>query len=388
MPEEARSKRITRKIDMNEVLYLDNAATTIPDDGCLTASFAELKNGGFYNPSALYRGGLSEKRKIGEIRKTLCSFFGNNYDAVFTSCGSEADNMAVFSFAVRGNAVTDSGEHSAIYNAFKELKNRGLETRFAALNKNGSVNVEKLLELIDEKTTFVSIVHVNNETGAINDVNDIAERVKKINPSIIFHVDGVQGFLKIPFKPNKHVDLYSVSAHKICALKGVGALVYRKGLHLRPLIIGGGQEDGLRSGTENTFGLSVFDKAMKKYCDVSGNFERIQLANARFKELMSSHVKFISDNNCSPYILSFSAEGVKAEIIQRVADDNGLILGTGSACSSKIGISRIITACGYDKKTAEGVLRASFIFSSDVKQAEDAADILIPIIENLRKALR
>lgn len=373
---------------MSEVLYLDNAATTVPDEECLSAAVAELKNGGFYNPSALYRGGVSEKRKIEKIRKTLCSFFGNGYDAVFTSCGSEADNMAVFSFARRGNAVTDAGEHSAIYNAFKELKNRGIETRFAALKKNGAVNVDSLLELIDEKTTFVSVVHVNNETGAINDVNDIAERVKKKNPSVVFHVDGVQGFLKIPFKPTNNIDLYSVSAHKICALKGVGALVYRKGMHLHPLIIGGGQEGGLRSGTENTFGLSVFEKSMKKYCGVAENFDRIKLVNKRFKELTAPYVKFISDDNCSPYILSFSVEGVKAEIIQRVADDNGLILGTGSACSSKIGTSRIISACGYDKKTSEGVLRASFIFSSDEKQAETAANILIPIIENLKRALR
>ena len=373
---------------MIQPIYLDNAATTVPDEECLSAALGELKDNGFYNPSALYRGGINAKKKIDAARKTLCSFFGSGYDAVFTSCGSEADNMAVFSFARRGNAVTDSGEHSAINNSFKELKNRGVETRFAPLNKNGSVNVDKLPELIDEKTTFVSVVHVNNETGAINDVNAIAALVKKKNPSVVFHVDGVQGFLKIPFKPSKDIDLYSVSAHKICALKGTGALVYRKGLHLHPLIIGGGQESGLRSGTENTFGISVFENAMKKFADVAANYEKAAKVNARFKQLIAPYVQFISDDGCSPYILSFSAVGVKAEIIQRVADDNGLILGTGSACSSKHGTSRIITACGYDKKISEGVLRASFIYGDTEDRAEAAANILIPIIQNLRKALR
>ena len=370
------------------IIYFDNAATTVPDEECLTAALKELKDGGFYNPSALYRGGVAQKRKLDEARKTLLSFFGGAYDAVFTSCGSEADNMAVFSSATRGNAVTDSGEHSAIYNSFKELNNKGVETRFAPLEKNGGVNVEKLLELIDDKTRFVSIAHVNNETGAINDINSIAERVKKKNPSVVFHSDGVQGFLKIPFRPNNYIDLYSVSAHKICALKGVGALVFRKNLPVHPIIIGGGQENGKRSGTENTFGISIFEKAMKKYSDVSANFEKIKQVNARLKELLAPYVVFVSDEECSPYILSFSAVGVKAEIIQRVCDDNGLILGTGSACSSKIGVSRIITNCGYDKKTAEGVLRASFVFDTDIGQAEDAANRLIPIIENLRKALR
>jgi len=372
---------------MNKVIYLDNAATTVPDEECLNSALVELKNAGFYNPSALYRGGVSEKKKIDSIRNELRLLFGSEFEAVFTSCGSEADNMAVFSFARRGNAVTDAGEHSAIYNSFKELKNRGVETRIAPLKKNGAVDVEKLIELVDDKTSFVSVVHVNNETGAINDINTIAALVKKKNPSVIFHSDGVQGFLKVPFRPNGFIDLYSISAHKICALKGVGALIYRKGLAVKPLIFGGGQEGGLRSGTENTFGISVFGKAVSKYSD-ENYYHKVKNINNIFRNKIAKYVKFISDENCSPYILSFSAEGVKAEIIQRVADDNGLILGTGSACSSKIGVSRIIQNCGYDKKTAEGVLRISFIYLTSEAEAEEAAERLIPIIENLKKALK
>lgn len=373
---------------MGDRIYFDNAATTLPDEECLEKAIDELKHDGFYNPSALYRGGVEEKKKIESARKTLCSFFGGSFDAVFTSCGSEADNMAVFSFARRGKAITDEGEHAAIYNSFKELKNRGVDTALAPLRKNGAVDVEKLLDLVDEKTTFVSIVHVNNETGAINDVNEIAKLIKRKNPSVIFHSDGVQAFLKVPFKPNEYIDLYSVSAHKICALKGVGALLYRKNLHPHPLIFGGGQENGLRSGTENTLGISVFEKAMKKFSAVKRNYDAISEVCAAFKNKLAPYVRFISDETCSPYVVSFSAEGVKAEIIQRVCDDRSLVLGTGSACSSKIGISRVIRSCGYDKRTAEGVIRASFVFGTTVAEAERAADILIEVIENLRKALR
>lgn len=372
----------------NKIIYFDNAATTVPDEQSFDLAAAELMENGFYNPSALYRGGIAEKKKIDAVRKNLLSFFGNRYDAVFTSCGSEADNMAVFSFARRGNAVTDAGEHSAIYNSFKELKNRGVETRIAPLEKNGGVNVDKLLELIDEKTSFVSIVHVNNETGAVNDVNAIAELVKKKNASVVFHVDGVQAFLKIPFKPNSYIDLYSLSAHKVCALKGVGALIYKKGLAVHPVVYGGGQENGLRSGTENTFGIAVFGNAITKFSDVENNYERAKKLNDLFRCRMNGCVRFISDEKCSPYVLSFSTDGVKGEIVQRLADDSSLIIGTGSACSSKIGVSRIITACGYDKKTSEGVLRVSFIYSTTEEEVVRAADILISIIEKLRKALR
>lgn len=372
----------------NKLIYFDNAATTIPDEESFSSASAELFSDGFYNPSALYRGGIAEKKKIDCVRKTLCSFFGKQYDAIFTSCGSEADNMAVFSFARRGNAVTDAGEHSAIYNAFKELSNRGVETRIAPLEKNGSVNIDKLLDLVDENTSFVSVAHVNNETGAVNDVNYIASEIKKKNPRLVFHVDGVQAFLKIPFMPNQHIDLYSVSAHKIRALKGVGALVYKKGLHIRPIIFGGGQELGIRSGTENTFGISVFGYAMKKFADVEKNYERVKTLNKLFKERMCSSVRFISDEKCSPYILSFSTEGIKGEIIQRLADDRSLIIGTGSACSAKIGVSRIITACGYDKKISEGVLRVSFIYDTTEDDVNRACDILISVIEKMRETLK
>lgn len=372
----------------NNLIYLDNAATTIPDAESLAKAADNMLNDGFYNPSALYSGGMSVKKHIENIRKELIAFMGGAYDIVFTASGSEADNLAIFSCGKRGNIVTDQGEHSAVFNSFKELKNRNVEVRFAPLNKNGSVNQEKLLSLIDDNTTFLSISHVNNETGAVNPVNEIAKQVKKKNSNVIVHCDGVQAFLKIPFKPAAEIDLYAVSAHKICALKGVGALFYKKNLTLHPIIFGGGQEKGLRSGTENTFGINVFYNSFLKYKDVEKLYGYVYHIKELFIKNLSDDTVLISDEQCSPYIISFSIPGVKAEIMQRVLDDKGIVVGTGSACSSKVGVSRIISSCGYDKKTAEGVLRVSFIYTTKEEDVVYAAKTICECAKLLKRALK
>ena len=369
-------------------IYLDNAATTKPNSDILRQVCESTLTDGFYNPSALYSSGRKIRKQIDEARAQALTLFPTGYDLIFTSCGTEADNLAVFSFAKRGNVVTCMAEHSAINNSFSQLKQRGLDVRFAPVEKNGAVNVEKLLTLIDDKTTFVSIVHVNNETGAINDVNKIATLVKQRNPSTIFHTDGVQAFLKIPFKMSNNVDLYSISAHKICALKGVGALIYKKNLHLNAQIFGGGQEKNFRSGTENVFGIEVFKHAIQKYSNVQQNFENANALKQIFCENISREVVFVSSEDASPYVISISIPGIKAEILQRVLDDNGVLVGTGSACSAKIGTSRIINACGLEKRLAEGVIRISFGFTTTENEVLTATKIINDCIAQLRKNLK
>ena len=200
-----------------QTIYMDNAATTQPCGESVARAEQYLKEN-YFNPSAMYKEGFALSRELKAAREKLVSYVADtaSYDLTFTSCGTEADNTAVFGYARRGNAVTSAGEHSAILAPFAELKNRNVaETRFAPLEADGRVNVGKLLELVDEKTTFVSVMHVNNETGAINDINAVAKKVKEKNPRVVFHSDGVQGFGKIPFRLGKEVDLYSLSAHKI-----------------------------------------------------------------------------------------------------------------------------------------------------------------------------
>ena len=375
------------------MIYLDNAATTKPDCECIKKAEKYLTEY-FYNPSALYAEGYALHREIEESRKNILNTIANdaNFEIVFTSCGSEADNHALFCGGKRGNVVTTLGEHSAIFSTANELKQRGIEVRFAPLNLDGAVNVEELLKLVDSKTSLVSVIHVNNETGAINDVNTIAKRVKAINPNSLFHSDGVQAFGKIPFRLAKEIDLYSISAHKIGALKGCGALIKRKSLVLKPFIFGGGQEKGLRSGTENVFGIKVFEYAsQKKYVNIKENFEKVRCLKERLINLLDTNLfKIISSDNSSPYILSVIALGVRGEIILHEVNDKGLVIGTGSACSSneKKRYSRVVLACGIEEKLADGVLRLSFSSDTTVEEIEEAAEILNNTVKNRMEIMK
>ncbi len=371
------------------MIYLDNAATTKPLFAALNQSEKFLEEF-YFNPSALYRGGLSVHETIEDARKELLSRFPSGYDAFFTSCGSEGDNTAVFSYAKRGNAVTTAGEHSAVYESFRALEKRGISVRYAGLNPNGSVNEEKLLSLIDSKTSFVSVVHVNNETGAINDIDSLAAKAKKINPSLIFHSDGVQAFGKLPYEMTSAVDAYTVSAHKIGGLKGTGALVYQKKKIPAPLIYGGGQENGRRSGTENVFGIAVFSEAMKiRLPSVRVNYERIRKVRDLFlSRLDRENVEILSGENSSPYIVSFSAKGLRGEVIQHMAEDLGVVIGTGSACSSRHRHSRILTECGYSPSVLDGALRVSFCPETEENEAVIAAETLNGCISKLKGIMK
>lgn len=376
------------------MIYLDNAATTKPSEKAFERATIYVTEK-FYNPSALYKEGFAVQSELKKARSALLSKVADEsaFELVFTSCGSESDNQAIFSFARRGNAVTTAGEHSAVSATFQELKTRGVaEPRFAPLNKDGSVNVEKLLALVDDKTSFVSVMHVNNEIGAINDVNQIAKLVKAKNPRVIFHSDGVQAYGKLPFKLAKEVDLYSVSAHKIGGLKGVGALIKRKSLVLPAYIIGGGQENGRRSGTENTFGIMQFVYAAEeKFATIKDDYTRLSEYRERLWSALDKDVYTrLSTENGTPYILSVSAVGLRGEVLLHMANDKGLIIGTGSACSSnaKNRYSKVILACGYDEKTADGVLRLSFSPSTTEEDIERAAQILNEIGNDLKKRMK
>lgn len=364
------------------MIYLDNAATTKPSVSAFQRA-TEYVTEKFHNPSGMYNEGFALQGELKKARSVLLSKVADEsaFELVFTSCGTEADNQAIFSFAKRGNAVTTAGEHSAVSAAFLELKNRGtIDARFAPLQKDGKVDVNALLALVDEKTSFVSVMHVNNEIGAINDVNTIAKLVKQKNPRVIFHCDGVQAYGKIPYKLSRDIDLYSISAHKIGGLKGVGGLIKRKSLQLPPYLYGGGQEGGRRSGTENVMGIMHFQYAVEeKFATLKADYDRVKGYREQLWQSLDKTVYMrLSSEDATPYILSVSARGLRGEILLHMANDKGLIVGTGSACSSnaKHRYSKVILACGYDEKTADGVLRLSFSPQTTEEEIEQAADVL------------
>jgi len=373
------------------MIYLDNAATTKPSITALEKA-QKFNEDAYFNPSALYLGGILAQNEIKQAKEVLLSMLGAiNHDIIFTSCGSESDNQAIFCAVKRGTFVTTEGEHSAVYKSFIALKDAGFKVHFAPLNKNGSVNTEKLYEFIKNTpdVTFVSIVHVNNETGAINDINKIAKNVKAINDKIVFHSDGVQGFGKLYYKLAPEVDLYSVSAHKIHALKGVGALYKKKGLNIKPLIYGGGQESGLRSGTENVFGIKVFEYASKeKASSLKEDYKKMSKLKEIFLSILTlENFTIISDENCSPYILSLSANGLKGEVITHTLENDGIVIGNGSACSAKTPHSRVLTACGYSREVLDGVVRISFSKFNTEDEVIFSANALNNAVKKLKEVM-
>ena len=364
-------------------IYLDNAATTAPDKEILNNAVKEYGDN-FFNPSALYREARAVKKTVEDSRaKILAHFKGKKM--IFTSCGTEADNTAVFSFARRGNIVTTAGEHSAVFKAFEFLKQKGVEVRYAKLKYGGGVDETDLLSKIDKDTCFCSVVHVNNETGAINDVNSIAKKIKAINPRTVFHTDAVQSCLKLTYSFSDDVDLISLSAHKFKALKGVGALIFNENIHINPLIHGGGQEGGSRSGTENVLGIKVFGDCFFKYAPlVKSNFERVSEIKREFiSRLDEKYFKILSPVDSSPYVLSLSAPKLRGEVLQTVMDDLGVIIGKGSACSSKAPHSRVLKAFENDRDVLDGVIRVSFIFDTDKSEAIRAAKLLNDTVKKL-----
>ena len=377
------------------MIYLDNAATTRPNRRAVERATEYLCDR-FFNPSAYYKEGVALKREIEGAREYLLSTIASKdeWKLVFTSCGTESDNQALFSFARRGNFVTTAGEHSAIYQTANELKQRGIDVRFAPLAPDGSVKREELLKLVDEKTSLVSVIHVNNETGAINDVNALSKAVKAINPRAYFHSDGVQAFGKIPYRLGAGVDLYSFSAHKIGGLKGIGGLFVRKKAYnaLRPFVFGGGQEDGRRSGTENVFGICQLRYAAEeKFAALQEDYERIKgYSEDLFSLLSPSLFVRLSPQSGTPYILLLSVPGVKGEVFLLILDDKGVLVGKGSACSSnsKNRFSRVLLSCGVKETVADGVIRISFSPETTKDEIMQAAKILNESAVELKERMK
>ena len=369
------------------MIYFDNAATTRPSVDAL--QFAQKFNTELYfNPSALYKCGLSCMKEIRSSKEKILKCLGaNSHEIIFTSCGTESNNLAIFGAVKRGVYVTDKGEHASVFKCFLEKRNDGEKVEFINLNKDGSVNCNLLYDYVqNNRVDFVSIMHVNNETGAINDINAISKKLKEINPKILFHSDGVQAFGKIPYKIADTVDYYSISAHKINGLKGTGALIKRKNAKLSPFLFGGGQENGLRSGTENIFGIKVFEAVTDSHFkNLYENFNEVnKLKNFIVDNLNKENFAIISGQNSSPYILSISACGLRGEVVMHMLENSEIYVGNGSACSSKNRFSRVIESCGYGNDVLDGVIRISFSPENTLSEAKILVDELNSAVEKLK----
>lgn len=348
------------------MIYLDNCATTKMYEELLE-DIKKYSVDMYYNPSALYGRASKIKKDISlEKDKILKIIGGANGKLVFTASGSESDNLAILgSKKFNGGRVLISAlEHSAVYNTAMSLESKGYNVEVVPVDRFGKVDIEKFSQMLDKNVMLVSIMHVSNETGSINDIKRLVEIVREKSPRAIFHSDGVQavGKIKVNVK-DLGVDLYSISAHKFHGMKGVGALYVKNGIHLNPIIYGGGQEGGLRSATENVTGIFTMSKALEmtlKNLDISKNMNNLEYLRG---ELLQINPKFIINTDfsaCVGCILSFSIPNTRGEVLVHLLEDNGVIVGTGSACSSNSQTHRVPSALGLDKVYHQGMIRLSF----------------------------
>jgi cysteine desulfurase len=376
------------------VIYLDNAATTKMRDECLGV-IAEYSCSRFFNPSAPYKPSADVSREIKDARESLKRLLhAPDGDIIFTASGTEADNLAVLCAprGKRNKALVSASEHSAVYASACELEARGCEVVYLPVADGAAVDLSALKGVLDDSVGLVSVMHVNNETGAVNDLAKIAALIKKHAPGALFHSDGVQAFGKIPVNLiNSGVDMYSLSAHKIHGPKGVGALFVKKGVRLKPVMFGGGQENGLRSATENVPGILAFAAAAEHAVrDLPSNLAKITALRAEYSGKILAAVPNVIVNGGaenSPNILNLAFKDLRGEVLLHALEKRGIYIGTGSACSSKKH-ARISGLLNLPDAYAEGVVRLSFSACNTPTETDTVVDAIVAECEVLRKFKR
>lgn len=378
---------------MEHKIFLDNASTTKIDEQVNQLIFkTNLEN--FFNPSALYHESVLIKQSIDDATIKLAQMLKiNPKNIIFTSGATEANNLAIMgSLTSKKGAeyIFSSGEHPSVFNVAKALEQKGYIVHYVNLKTDGTIDLEHLQSLLNEHTHFVSIMYVSNETGAINDIPQISRIIKKYNNNIIFHVDGVQAFGKIPVDLS-NVDAFTISAHKFYGPKGVGLLYYKNINVLKPQILGGGQQNNNRSGTENVSGILglclaselALQNLNENYQKVSG-FRDIFLQKIQ-KDLCDFDYLINQSENNSPYILSISFKGLKAEVLMHMLDEKGVIIGTGSACSSKKQENRVLNNMHKKAEYIKGSVRISFSAQNTFDEIVSASKIFTNTVKQLYK---
>ncbi len=375
--------------------YLDNSATTRPCAAAVEAMVKCMTNG-FYNPSSVYKPAVEAFQQVRACRELILSaLHAGEHALVFTSGGTEANNLAVIGTVerMRGKQIVavSAVEHPSVMESFRELERLGHEVRVIPVGLDGGLDWDFLAKALDDGASFISCMQVNNETGALLDV----ERLHRlVNGRAVIHVDGVQGFLRAPIDM-KLVDLYSLSSHKIHGPKGEGALVYKKKIRFMPRQIGGGQEGGLRSGTENTPGIAGMMAAVQDMLSMGlGMRDALMEKKLKLIEAFRSAVPEMLINGpepeqAAPHIVNISFPGVRGEVMLHALESEGVYASTGSACSSKkLKVSGVLTSMGIAPSRAEWALRFSLSPHTTDEEIAYAAERLGALYQQLKKYAR
>ena len=361
--------------------YLDNSATTPLCQEAITAMTNAMAR--FGNPSSLHALGAEALMALDNARQNISAFLGcEAKELYFTSGGSEANNTALFGAARamkrRGKRIiTTAIEHHSVLNAAKALEGEGFEVIYLEPNSEGVVTAEMVADALTDDTVLVSIMYVNNETGAIMPISEIASAIKASGCGAIFHTDCVQAFGKLPFTVRSlGADLVSVSGHKIHAPKGVGALYVKNGCRILPFIYGGGQEKGMRSGTEPTLLIEGFSAAVSALPELKGELNRIGALRDKCVNGLKAlkGVTINSGEGALPYIINISVAGIRSEVMLHWLESKGIYVSSGSACA-KGESSHVLSAQGVSRQSADSAVRISmshFTTEEDIDALIDA----------------
>lgn len=380
------------------MIYFDNSATTqvFPESAERTYHAMTVD---FYNPAGAYGAAYSVEKQVERARSNIADYLHVSPSEIYyTSGATESNNIAVFGMvsSARGKKriITTMIEHPSVYESIRFAASRfGFEIVYAPLNDDGTINLKEFLELLDDRTFLVSIMHVNNELGSVNDLSSIADSIHRNAPEAVFHSDGVQAFLKTDLV-SLPCDLYSVSGHKFHAPKGVGFLYMKKGIRNTGGQIGGGQENNFRSGTTNVPGILGMDTALSIYrSNLPAWHEHMRTVKKRLfcnlSTIPDTLLNGPSVESGAPHILNMSFLGVRAEVLLHALEQHGVIVSTGSACSSKkLGKNRILSSVGITGNRQEGAVRFSFSPMNTVEEADIASSVIEEQVRFLRRYKR
>ena len=383
------------------MIYFDNAATTrAADEVAERVRYMLLEN--FGNPSAQSMMGVRAENELNDARKIMAKSINALPEEIyFTSGGTEDDNWAIFGTAEGykrsgKHIITTSIEHPAVAEPMERLRQKGWDITVLDVDKNGYIDLDALRDSIRDDTVLVSIILVNNEVGTIQDAAAVGKLIKEKNPKTLFHVDAVQAFGKYPIDVRKMgIDMLSMSGHKIHGPKGVGFFYMKKGLKVRPIIYGGGQERGQRSATENTPGIVGLAKAVELAMEnMDASHEKVMevkrtLAEGILRDIPKTHINGPSIEEASPYVLNVSFNGLRSEVLLHALEEKEVYVSAGSACSSKKkGGSHVLRSIGLSEERIEGAIRFSFCRYNTVDEAAACLEILKEKTAFLRKYMR
>lgn len=381
-------------------VYLDNSATTRCFDEVAQLTHKILCEH-YGNPSSMHHKGVEAEQYVRDARETLAKILKvSEKEILFTSGGTESDNIALIGTAManhrRGrHLITTRIEHPAVLQPMAYLQNQGFEVTYLLVDKEGRIRLQDLERAIRQDTILVSIMHTNNEIGSIQPIAEAGALIKRCNPQTLFHVDAVQGFGKFRIYPKKmQIDMLSVSAHKIHGPKGIGFLYVREGAKVNPIMYGGGQQKGMRSGTENVAGIAGMAMAAEMvYRDLDRDMEKMY----GLREMLisgASRIEGIKVNGCpgregTAHIVSLSVPGVRSEVLLHALEERGIYVSAGSACAAhKPQPSATLKAIGVEKELLESTIRFSLSVFTTKEEIEYTVQALCEMVPMLRKYMR